>query len=108
MKFKHRAKHNKNRATNLPSPPHTGATTATNNVTTICTPKRGATKGVGYTTSIVATRSHLHLSHVRKENSERISDRRGRSKFAIVLPSKTRINPAQQDEPSPNRHSIVC
>ena len=56
MNSEHARKGNNNLATILPPPPHTGATVATTNVITICTPKRGATKDTGYTTPIGATR----------------------------------------------------
>ena len=39
------------------------------------------------------------MGRVRKGNKERISDKRVRSKSAIVLPSETRISPAQPDKP---------
>ena len=94
MKFKNRRQINKNLATNLPSPPHTGGTVATTDLTTIYTPNRVATKDTDCTIPIRITKGCLRLGCVPKGNKARISDRRVSYKSATVLPSETRIIPA--------------
>ena len=99
MKFQHGTKRNQNRATNLPSSPHPGATVTINRVTTICTPNRAATHDTRYITPIGETWGHKRLGRVRKGNRERTGDWRCCSKMVSVLLSKIRSTLAQPDKP---------
>ena len=99
MKFEKGTKGNQNRATYLPSFPQSGATVATSNVTTICTPKRGAMKDIGYTTPIGVAWGLKRLGRAQKGNKERMIFDEVRSKLSIILLSKRRSTPTQPYKP---------